>query len=275
MKRNELLDVARGIAILIVILGHALHSASGNVISSKLHKFILSFQMEYFFAISGFAAVWASRKTFSASMKKHGLHLAVPYLTWVWIFFAAEAVLGIKTWMPADMFGCILVSGFWFLRHLLIIYTVYEACSRLGNPLACLAVGTILILGLTHLPGLESVDRWAFFFMFGYVIHRAWQQFLPGKELTLNLPRQIAVPLVWCGRHSLALYAVHWNVFYVALAWQLYNFHNLVDRGVPFAVVVTGLFLLYLFGSIALIRLLQHSHLAEMLLLGETTSARR
>ena len=50
-KRNEQIDVARGIAILLVILGHSFYS-----IEDPLNKIILSFHMPLFFFLSGIVA---------------------------------------------------------------------------------------------------------------------------------------------------------------------------------------------------------------------------
>lgn len=50
-KRNEQIDVARGIAILLVILGHSFYS-----IEAPLNKIILTFHMPLFFFLSGLVA---------------------------------------------------------------------------------------------------------------------------------------------------------------------------------------------------------------------------
>jgi len=46
--QNRLLDVAKGVAMLIVILGHAIQGARHGAADVPLHRFILGFQMELF-----------------------------------------------------------------------------------------------------------------------------------------------------------------------------------------------------------------------------------
>lgn len=48
-KRIEYIDIARGMAMLLVILGHCFTS-----VDATLNKFILSFHMPLFFFLSGF-----------------------------------------------------------------------------------------------------------------------------------------------------------------------------------------------------------------------------
>lgn len=57
-KRNEQIDVARGIAILLVILGHSFYS-----IEDPLNKIILSFHMPLFFFLSGIVAKIRDKET--------------------------------------------------------------------------------------------------------------------------------------------------------------------------------------------------------------------
>lgn len=55
VKRNKTIDVARGIAILLVILGHSFYT-----LDEPLNKVILAFHMPLFFFISGLVAKTAN-----------------------------------------------------------------------------------------------------------------------------------------------------------------------------------------------------------------------
>lgn len=70
MSRNVTLDIARGILIILVVLGHSIHLNYG--FGTYADKLIYSFHMPAFFVISGYLVydslnnrevVWAMRKT--------------------------------------------------------------------------------------------------------------------------------------------------------------------------------------------------------------------
>ena len=75
-KRIEYVDVAKGIAILSVIVGHTFSAYDPG---SLLNRFIYSFHMPLFFILSGFFlpatgfqdGVWKKSKKPSASLSYH------------------------------------------------------------------------------------------------------------------------------------------------------------------------------------------------------------
>ena len=74
-KRIEWVDIAKGIAILLVIIGHTVKfgSLSRNI--------IFSFHMPLFFILSGYTFRPATNaKTFFKHLRKNFLHLILPCL---------------------------------------------------------------------------------------------------------------------------------------------------------------------------------------------------
>lgn len=53
-KRNELLDILKGFAIILVVLGHSVQYLLGNNNENWLFSFIYSFHMPLFMFISGY-----------------------------------------------------------------------------------------------------------------------------------------------------------------------------------------------------------------------------
>lgn len=56
-QRNQLLDVAKGVAIILVVLGHAIQNSGSNtiaLINLPIERFIVSFHMPLFMLISGY-----------------------------------------------------------------------------------------------------------------------------------------------------------------------------------------------------------------------------
>ena len=67
--RNNVLDFAKGIAIILVIIGHCVQFGSGNEYCSNefyltnfLFKFIYSFHMPLFMLISGYLFLYSIKK---------------------------------------------------------------------------------------------------------------------------------------------------------------------------------------------------------------------
>ena len=54
MKRNESIDIAKGIGIILVVLGHLNHYIYLNNTYKGIHDFIFMFHMPLFFLLSGF-----------------------------------------------------------------------------------------------------------------------------------------------------------------------------------------------------------------------------
>jgi len=182
----------------------------------------------------------------------------------------AETVLGIKEGSLSEALTAFLLSGFWFLRVLLLISLAFLPIrvSIARVPVGCLVTAAVLF-GVSRIPGQELSLWYALFFALGL----AANLFLCRGRLPILLPRPLlafAAPLGWCGRHSLALYAIHWNIFFVFLSLQLVDFSHLVNRGsTAFPLLVAGLFSLYLLGSVLLTLFLRRVPLARLLFLGE------
>lgn len=74
-SRNQLIDVAKGIAILLVLLGHSIQYASGAsyyssgaFYSNWFFKFIYSFHMPLFMVISGYLFSFSIRRKTSKTI---------------------------------------------------------------------------------------------------------------------------------------------------------------------------------------------------------------
>ena len=79
-KRIEWIDIARGIAILFVIIGHSL----GNYFSSYFANLIYVFHMPIFFVLSGYLYRRKNKKNF---LHSSFFNLIMPYVGTVIIAF--------------------------------------------------------------------------------------------------------------------------------------------------------------------------------------------
>lgn len=141
-KRIAVLDIAKGIAILIVIFGHCLNSFSTNpalTVSTSMvyttHS-ITQFIMPIFFFISGIFAVSAAKKDLKATLSSRFRRLAVPYFTWGFLFAvfkeiggnAANNPAGIKDFLMSPIMPW---SLFWFLYVMLFVYVIFLVTMKI------------------------------------------------------------------------------------------------------------------------------------------------
>lgn len=103
MGRDITFDIAKGIAIILMIVGHCFPE------SPVIIKFIFSFHMPFFFLVSGF---FYRPKKFSDCLKKDMRHLMVPYFATC----AAILVFYLLFWMKTgdgSKFEYCLQATFW------------------------------------------------------------------------------------------------------------------------------------------------------------------
>jgi fucose 4-O-acetylase-like acetyltransferase len=97
-EHNRTLDVAKGIAILLVVLGHSFPSNIYNgesmvdIVAATIYNFVYSFHMPVFFCISGYLFFNAWNTHRKGTIKKKALRLLVPYLTFSLIYVPLRIV---------------------------------------------------------------------------------------------------------------------------------------------------------------------------------------
>lgn len=131
--RKRYLDIARGSAIILVIMGHLL--AEGGIrftYSYEIHKMIYGFHMPAFFLISGIGVGYSLRK--KENVERPQIHLKqlirktiILYCAWSAIYFAISGVSSraeIKEWIE-----CIVTlrgrAPIWYLSALALAEIVF------------------------------------------------------------------------------------------------------------------------------------------------------
>ena len=139
-NRIAYLDVLRGIAIVCVVLGHAIQKCNCMVPTDGVQSIIATFQMALFFAISGYVSCLSDAEPLIV-LKRRVFRLLVPYLSWVILLCGVQC-----KW--SDLPRMILNSQFWFLRVLFLtsaIVVVSVAVSlNIVPPLFCQIVPLVL-----------------------------------------------------------------------------------------------------------------------------------
>jgi fucose 4-O-acetylase-like acetyltransferase len=186
-ERLIYIDQIRGIAILLVIMGHLIENLYGH---NSVFAFIYSFHMPLFFIISGYIGFKTvhvdSFKSYNLFLKKKFTTILLPFLFWTLIvrryFFIQEwTILSMNDFINAVLSW----NGLWFLKSLfeiLVIYGLFHWISTKFNVKKnffmdiIILLLPVLIIGL----GIIFIDKssfislllYTFFFYFGVFISK-------------------------------------------------------------------------------------------------------
>lgn len=135
-KHNIILDVAKGIAILLVVLGHSFPSNIFNgketidIVAKWIFDLVYSFHMPVFFFVSGylFFSSWNSKR--EGTIKKKACRLLIPYLAFSVLYIPlrmlassmANSEFGNQYWKL--FLGISPNGGVWFLYVLFVFYMI-------------------------------------------------------------------------------------------------------------------------------------------------------
>lgn len=171
IKRNTTVDVLRGIAMLLVVLGHTMTGCTEGSQDSFLFQVIWSLQMPLFILISGYVTRYSKTiNTISDLGKilwKRTAAYLIPWCFWSFLvrglIFQQSNYLNIK-WLLWHM-----DSGYWFLFALWTIVVIFSISHFIANKMckenikAAFLIKTIAyICGMGVLVGIGIVFGMAF-----------------------------------------------------------------------------------------------------------------
>ena len=125
-QRNMYIDVLRGIAMLMVVLGHTMTGATNNSEKSFLFNIIWSLQMPLFILISGYVTRYSKRITSSFKLKSVLIKRTKAYLLpwFVWTIFVRGILINKEIPHLFHIFWN-MDSSYWFLFTIWAINVVY------------------------------------------------------------------------------------------------------------------------------------------------------
>lgn len=125
-KRIAYLDIAKCVAIFLVLWGHAITQLmSHNVTDNRLYMLIYAFHMPLFMTMSGFFASSSMKMSFIELFKKKFKQLIIPALTFGILWYIHDAITGRRI-LTLKAFLYLEAECFWFLKCLFFAYlTVY------------------------------------------------------------------------------------------------------------------------------------------------------
>lgn len=159
-ERIEWVDIAKGIGIILVILGHSVQ------FGGTVHNLIFSFHMPLFFILSGVVYRFRDNRTF---LNKKLKGLLVPYIIFSIIGLVISMI--IPSWRSGLSIRAILkdiycanpnavnVSSIWFLVCLFIVSMAFNFIQKYNKKSQCIIVGVCFILGVTYS---KMISVWTF-----------------------------------------------------------------------------------------------------------------
>lgn len=171
-RRIEIIDVAKCIAIFMVILGHT--ATNDELLGNPplLFKVLYSTHMPLFFFLSGLSIPprpLSSWKEWRFFLRKTVLTVAIPYLIWALIFshFSFENLGWILygSWKALGNTGT--VTSLWYLSCLfaarIIVQLIISLMARFrGGRLACLIPAAVCLVISVLLPDIDIGYPWCF-----------------------------------------------------------------------------------------------------------------
>ncbi|WP_137112297.1 acyltransferase family protein [Rhodobacter sp. SY28-1] len=175
--RDLSLDVAKGLGIIIVVIGHAWRGldSAGMIGSPDLFRLIdtliYNFHMPLFFLLSGMTyQAWALKRPYPEAALSRVTRLLWPLVLWSYIFVGARIAAGdaanteVSGWQNLAFFPLPPRDHFWFLWALFLQHLAALALIRaVGRPLGApvwAALAILLILGSSFTP--VGLNPWTF-----------------------------------------------------------------------------------------------------------------
>lgn len=173
VDRNIKIDVLKGIAIILVVIGHVISIMVTDVNNNIFYKIIYSFHMPLFMFLSGFLVLGRE-----INLKKKFLSLVVPFLAWfcVWKFIS---IIFYKSNIDIlfNIFSLINSpdNGLWFLWVLFLCFCILKFMTNISRKIedkGLVATFIAIYFLLQTLPinnfGIEKVKWYFLFFGIGY-----------------------------------------------------------------------------------------------------------
>lgn len=136
--RNNTVDIIRGFAMLLVVLGHTMSGSTSEFQDSLLFQVIWTLQMPLFIIISGYVTRYSRPLTDGAGLlkfiKKRSLAYLLPWT--VWTLVVRAAIFGQTQYFDIKFLLWQTDSGYWFLLTIWTIAMVFGVADLLSNKIA-------------------------------------------------------------------------------------------------------------------------------------------
>lgn len=174
MGRKDWVDAAKGVAIMLVVLGHALRGIDASEVELPnldwLDQGIYAFHMPLFFALAGWFFIAGIRnRTFREFLTGKARRILYPLILWTYLFLGAKLLAGQFVNSPVVLSDVLIIPipgilHFWFLWDLLLLSLVFFPLrhllveGQLRVALWASVFAVVFLLGRVELSA--EMDRW-------------------------------------------------------------------------------------------------------------------
>lgn len=136
--RNQSVDILRGIAILLVVLGHTMTGCTDRPEANLVYNIVWSLQMPLFMLISGYLTRYSKPIVSSRNLLSHIGKRTLTYLLpfFVWTFLVRGLIFGYHGYLNIPWLLFHMDSGYWFLFSIWTISMIYGISQFVANTLA-------------------------------------------------------------------------------------------------------------------------------------------
>lgn len=209
MKRLEYIDLAKGVMILLVVIGHLNDFYVSGSVHDKLFTFIYSFHMCLFFLLSGFVMALTKHRLRELSYKKwlwkKVQTLFVPFLAWTFIMWRfVDPIINFP--LDSNTIQFIFLrpdTGTWFFLSLFVCQVVCYPIFRFKPIWSWLFPIGFLLIGHLFLARIfDASVAFAYYdiyhfssFMAGYLYYEYRDKLLSADLATISLIAFVVVEI--------------------------------------------------------------------------------
>lgn len=219
--RNTYVDALRGIAMLLVVLGHTMTGCTEGAQQSLLYQVVWSLQIPMFILISGYVTRYGSEIKEFKGVIKFARKRTIAYLwPWVvWTVFVCGIIFGNKLFLNPSYILWHMDSGYWFLFSIWTISMIFGISQFLSSVIAknntgtvkVIYIGVVYLLGMFLLTGLGFAFGLSFlgiklilyympFYFLGYLYGKLQDQLFKFKSIDNWIELIVAISfIVWIG----------------------------------------------------------------------------
>lgn len=216
MKRYKEIDVIKGIAIILVLLGHSILVFPVNLTKitwcGYLHYLVSSVHMALFFCVSGFCYRCVKYGEF---MLKKVKRLLVPYFVFAAlsilcnVLFASFINTGVdlKTGLiDALLYG----SEYWFIYTLFLIFLTFPLFEKILKNNVAIIVSLVILFAIKLIPSvpeifnLDRLAKYYFFFTLGFFVKKVFDSDFIKKLFAKDILLSVVTGFVWIGLCTVA-----------------------------------------------------------------------